>query len=154
MGDQRRGGGFAVGSGDRDEGRIRRQLRPLAAEQLDIADDLDPCGLRLRDAPVRHGMGERHAGREYQRGKARKIRLAQIRDRDALRPHGLDPLGIVVESVHPRATGHQRAGGGQPGSAEAEQGDVAPGEDGRGGHADLLISASASPARSSRAPRR
>ena len=41
MCDQRRGGRFAVGAGDGDERRIRRELAPLAAEQLDVADHLD-----------------------------------------------------------------------------------------------------------------
>ncbi len=46
MMDQRRGGGLAVGAGDGDERRVRRELAPLAAEQLDVADDLDAGFLR------------------------------------------------------------------------------------------------------------
>ena len=48
MGDERRRGRFAVGAGDGDEGRFRRDLAAFAAEQLDVADDLDrrpPCAL-------------------------------------------------------------------------------------------------------------
>jgi hypothetical protein len=52
MVDQRRGGRFAVGAGDGDERGVRRKPPPLAAEQLDVADDLGSCFLReLRAAP-------------------------------------------------------------------------------------------------------
>ncbi len=56
MRDQRRGSGFAVGAGDGDERRARRGAQPLAAEQFDVADHLDPGGLCLLDSPVRLGM--------------------------------------------------------------------------------------------------
>ena len=41
MRDQRRRGRLAVGAGDRDEGRVGDVPPPLAAEELDVADDLD-----------------------------------------------------------------------------------------------------------------
>ncbi len=41
MRNERRRGGFSVGAGDGHEGCVRRDLGALAAEQLDIADDLD-----------------------------------------------------------------------------------------------------------------
>ena len=44
VGDERRGRRLAVGAGDGDERRIGAALRPLAAEQLDVADDLDARG--------------------------------------------------------------------------------------------------------------
>ena len=46
IGGQRRGGGFAVGAGDRDERRAGRLAASLAAEQLDVADHLDTRGVR------------------------------------------------------------------------------------------------------------
>ncbi len=50
MRDQRGGGGFAVGAGDGDERRVGRLHAALAAEQFDIADDLD-AGSRARASP-------------------------------------------------------------------------------------------------------
>ena len=41
MRDQRGGGRFAVGAGDGDERALRAGFRALAAEQFDVADDLD-----------------------------------------------------------------------------------------------------------------
>ena len=64
MRDEGGGGGFAVGAGDGDEGRFRREAAALAAEKLDVADDLDARLARLEDGPVRGGMGQRHAGRK------------------------------------------------------------------------------------------
>src|ERR1051325_1895783 len=68
MRDQCRGGRLAVGAGDRDERRVRRDAAALAAKQLDVADDLDRGVAREADGPVRRRMSERHAGREHQRG--------------------------------------------------------------------------------------
>ena len=67
MRDQRRRRGLAIGAGDRDERRIRRDAATLAAEQLDIADHLDGGVARETHGPVRRRMGERHARREHQR---------------------------------------------------------------------------------------
>ena len=88
VGDQRRRGRLAVGAGDGDERRVRRELRALAAEQLDVADDLDAGGLR-RASPTsaaRDGSAARRA-----RGRARRSatsrRCAGRRSRSpALRP--------------------------------------------------------------------
>ena len=71
MRDQRCRGRLAVGAGDGDERRIRRVAAPLAAEQFDIADHLDAGLARQQHAPVRRRMGERRAGRQYQRGEIR-----------------------------------------------------------------------------------
>ena len=86
VGDERRRRRLAVGAGDGDERRVGRKLRALAAEQLDVADDLDAGGFRQPRRPVRLGMGQRHAGREDQRRKARPVRGAKI--------GGLDPLPL------------------------------------------------------------
>ena len=51
MRDQRRGGRFAVGAGDGDKRRIRRDAAALAAEQLDIADHFDAGFLRKLGPP-------------------------------------------------------------------------------------------------------
>ena len=69
MRDQRRGGRLAVGAGDADERRVRRDAGPLAAEQLDVADDLDAGARAPLDRPMRLGMGQRHAGREHEAPK-------------------------------------------------------------------------------------
>ncbi len=39
----------------------------LAAEELDVAEHLDAMGAGEADAPVRRGVGQRHAGGEDQR---------------------------------------------------------------------------------------
>jgi hypothetical protein len=70
-----RGRRLAVRACDGDERRIRRDLRPLAAEQFDVADDLDGDGLGEPHGPVRLGVGQRDAGREDERGEARPIRM-------------------------------------------------------------------------------
>jgi hypothetical protein len=77
VGDERRGGRLAVGAGDRNERRFRTALRPLAAEKLDIADDLHPGGVRLGDRPMRRGMGQRHARRQH-RAANRPVGTRQI----------------------------------------------------------------------------
>ena len=46
---------------------FEKKLAPLAAENLDIADDLDAGGLRSSHRPVRFGMRQRHAGRKHER---------------------------------------------------------------------------------------
>ncbi len=56
----------------------RRSSRPLAEEQLDIADHLDARFLRAPDAPMRLGVGQRNAGREHERGKARPVGVREI----------------------------------------------------------------------------
>ena len=75
--DQRRRGRLAVGAGDGDEGRIlARGRRPLAAEQLNVADHLDAGVFRQHRRPVRLGMRERHARRKHQRGDVGTSRSA------------------------------------------------------------------------------
>ena len=81
MGDQRRRRRLAVGAGDGDERRLRAMAPPLAAEQLDVADDLDAGGLGADHRPVRRRMGERHARRQHQRREALPVGDVQIDDR-------------------------------------------------------------------------
>ena len=78
MRDQRRGGRFAVGAGDRDERRVRRVAAAFAAKQFDIADHLDAGLPRRQHGPVRRRMGQRRAGRQHQRGEIRPRYRAQI----------------------------------------------------------------------------
>ena len=85
MRDQRRGRRFAVRAGDGDEGRSPGARFAFAAEQFDVADDLDSGGLRRLHRPMRLGMGQRHAGRENERIEAAPIRRREILERDALR---------------------------------------------------------------------
>ena len=59
-------------------GASGRDERALAAEQFDVADDLDAGRAGPGDAPVRLGMGQRHAGRQDQRRKAGPVGLAQV----------------------------------------------------------------------------
>ena len=134
MRDQRRGGRFAVGAGDHDERSVRRMGAPLAAEQLDVADDLDRHGAGEPDRPVRRRMGERHAGRKHQRRDLRPVELAQVGGRNAGAGRILDAGGAVVPAHHVGAAGEQRAGGDQAGTAEAEHGDLASRESGDRDH--------------------
>ena len=96
MRDERGGGRLAVGAGDGDERRVRRMAAALAAEQLDVADHLDRGGAREPDRPVRRRMGERHAGREHQRGELRPVDVPQVGGRDAGAGRLRHRVGIVV----------------------------------------------------------
>ena len=60
MADERRGGGFAIGPGNRNNPRARARNFPL--EHFRVADDFNPGGLGLHHRPVRLRMGERHTG--------------------------------------------------------------------------------------------
>jgi hypothetical protein len=72
---------------------------PLAAEQLDVADHLDGGLVRQIDDPVRRRMGQRHAGREHQRGDLRPVDGAQIGGRNA---GGLQPWRRSARRRHRR----------------------------------------------------
>ena len=125
MRDQRRGGRFAVGAGDHYQRSVGRMGAPLAAEQLDVADHLDRHGLGEPDRPVRRRMGERHAGRKHQRRDPAPVEIVQVGDRNAGAGRILDTIGAVVPADDVGAAGKQRAGGDQPGTAEAEDRDLA-----------------------------
>ena len=128
MRDQRRGGRFAVGAGDGDEGRIRRKLRPLAAEQFDIADHRDAGLVGECDDPMRLGMGERHAGRQHQRRDLGPVDVAQIGGGNAGGIGLGDALRVIVERDDIGAAGEQRAGAHQPRAAQTEHRDLFPRE--------------------------
>ena len=101
MRDQRRGSRFAVGAGDGNEGRAGHAPLALAAEELDVADDLDPRRFCLAHRPMRLGMGERHAGREHQGGEIAPVGASEILDRNTRGGGRFDCLGIVVEGRRP-----------------------------------------------------
>ncbi len=100
----------------------------FAAEQLDVADDLQSGLLGPFRGPVRLGMGERHARREDQRREAAPVGVVEIEQ------HLAEPLGLrffagggrVVPGVQQGAAGDEGMGGGEAGAAEAEQRDRAP----------------------------
>ena len=98
MRDQRGGGGFAVGAGDGDERRVGRMHAALAAEQFDIADDLDAGRGRKLRRPVRLRMRQRHAGRQDERRDLRPVDAAQVR---SARPRRRPPAPL---SSHRRRT--------------------------------------------------
>ena len=84
------------------------ELGALAAEQLDVADDLDAGGLGLSDRPVRLGMGERHAGRQHEGREPASSRRRQILDgkarrRAASRPAALSSAATTVAPPAARA---------------------------------------------------
>ena len=85
VGDQRRGGRLAVGAGDGDERRVRRVRRALAAEQLDVADDLD-ARRRCALSTVQCGSGwvSGTPGDSTSAAKLRPVGAAQIDDGEAL----------------------------------------------------------------------
>ena len=96
----------------------------LAAEQLDVADDLDAGRARADHRPVRLRVGERHAGREHQRGEALPVGDAQILDRNAGAPRRRDRRRAVVPGGDTGAAGDQRQRGRAAALAEAEDRDV------------------------------
>ena len=124
VGDQRRRRRFAVGAGDGDERRLGRAAPRARGEQLDIADHFDASGVSPLHRPVRLRVGQRHAGRQDQRGKAATSRRRQIDQRQP--PPAFARRLAVVPGSHHRAAGDQRARRRQPGAAEAEQRDAAP----------------------------
>ena len=139
MGDQRRRGRLAVGAGDGDERGVGRVAAPLAAEQLDVADDLDGHGAGEADRPMRRRMGERNAGRKHQRRDLRPVELAQVGGRNPRARRVGDAGGTVVPAHHVGAAGEQRAGRDQAGAAEAEHGDFFSRERGDRDHGIELV---------------
>ncbi len=120
MRDQCGGGGLAVGAGDRDERRVRRVTLSLATEQLYVADHLDASSACHQHAPMRRGMGQRRARRQYQRGKARPVHGAQIGGDEAGFRGVSEPVGAVVACDHFGAARPQRMTACKAGAAEAE----------------------------------
>ena len=124
MRDQRRRRRLAVGAGDGDEGSGRHVPPPLAAEELDVADDLDAGAARPLHRPVRNGMGERHARRQHQRGEQPPVGEAEVLDRDAGRARRLDHLVLIVPSGDDRTAGGERRRRRAAAAAEAEDRDL------------------------------
>ena len=138
MRDQRCGGGFAVGAGDGDEGRVGRMTPPLAAEQFDVADHLDARLSRRQHAPVRRRMGQRHAGRQHQRGEIRPRYVSQIRGDETGLRRLRQIVDVVVARNHFSAAGLQRVAACKTRAAEAEHRDRLAGEGGDGDHGKPL----------------
>ena len=126
VGDERRGRRLAVGAGDGDERRIGAALGPLAAEQLDVADDLDTRGPGLGHRPVRLGMGQRHARRQHQRGKAAPVGVSEVLHAEARRCGRVPALGRVVGSNDRGAAGDQRRAAASPDRARPNTATVLP----------------------------
>ena len=122
MRDQGGGGRLAIGAGDADHRSLRRDLRPLQEEQLDVADHRDSCGLGLLHRPVRRRMGQRHAGREHESGKARPVGAGEIEDVEALGRRLVAARLVIVPASDPGPSGDQRARRREPRAAEAEEG--------------------------------
>ena len=131
---ERGGGRLAVGAGDGDQRAILAVGGALAAEQFDVADDVDLGLVRQPHAPMRLRVGERHAGRQYQRRDPGPVDVVQVL---GLQPGALrvgEALCVVVEHHHLGAALDQRAGRDEAGFAEAEDGDLFAGEGGGGDH--------------------
>ncbi len=144
MGGERSGGRLAVGAGDRHERGGGRLAATLAAEQLDVADHLDRRSLRAPDRPVRRRMGERHAGREHQRGDSRPVDPTQVGGRYA-RTRGLgEGIGIVVPAHDVGAAAQQRARSGQTRAAQTEDRHPSAGEAGDRDHLNFSVDKPAS----------
>jgi len=104
---------------------VRRAARgPLAAEQLDVADDFHARRPGLGHRPVRLGMGEGYAGRQHEGGEATPVCLSEVFNVEAGRLRRFPAARRVVSRYYGRAAGTQRAAGGQPRAAEAEDGNV------------------------------
>ena len=105
MRDQRRGGRLAVGAGDGDERRVGRDPPPLAAEQLDVADDLDAgaCARARPSSAARDGSAARRARAPARRTVDQSI-VAQIGGRDA----GRRGLGDACARCRPRRRRRRR----------------------------------------------
>ena len=134
MCDQRGGGRFAVGAGDRDEGCIRRVTPPLAAEQFDVADHLHAGLARREHSPVRRRMGQRHPRRQHQGGEVRPRHRAQVRGDEARFGGFRKPVDTVIAGDHLRAARLQRMAARKPRASEAEHRDRLAREGSDGNH--------------------
>ena len=138
MRDQRCGGRLAVGAGDRDERRVGRVTLPLQAEQLDVADHADAGILRLEHGPVRHRMGQRHAGRQHQRREAVPRRGAQVGRGEAGVCGFSHARGVIIAGNHLGAAGTQRLAAREAGAAESKHRNSLAGK-GRDGDHDAVL---------------
>ena len=119
-------------------------LRTLAAEQLDVADDLDPGFARLGHHPMRLRMGERHARRQHQRRHLRPVDVAQV----SVASPAACASAIFAASSSKQTTlappAFKRCGADEPGIAEAEHGHPFAGEDGDRDHRSFKVASPAS----------
>ena len=138
MSGKRRGRRFAVGAGDGDEWDVGGLAPTLATEQFDIADHLDCCGSGQQDRPMRHGVGERHAGRKHQCGDFRPVHLPQISRRDTRTACLGDGVNIVVPTNDVGAALEQRTRACQSRAAQTENGDSLAGKGRYRDHAAMI----------------
>ena len=123
MGDQGGGGGFAIGAGDGDQRRAGGNGIALAAEQLDVANNLDICRFGLFNSPVRLRVGQRHTGGEHKSGKAVPVRLRQISNMHTGRCGFFPRGGGVIPCKNTGTTGLKRLCRHKPRTAKAEKSD-------------------------------
>ena len=108
MRDESRRGRLAVGAGDGDERRCRHGAATLAAEQFDVADDLDAGRTCADHWPGRLRMSERNAGRQHQGGEALPIGDPEIANGHARGFRCRDRIRAVVPSRNLGAAGGER----------------------------------------------
>ncbi len=83
-------------------------------------------------------MGERHAGRQHQRGEALPVGNAQINDRNAGGARRSDRILVVVPGGNHRPAGGQRQRAGAAALAEAKDRNVPVREAGDGDHGAMV----------------
>ena len=124
VGDQRGGGRFAVGAGDPDD-LVRRELRPRAAEQLDVADDLDAALPAPLHRPVRLGwVAARRAP-----ARAREARQSACRGRRRRSPSRaacVHAAALSSQATTSAPPGQQRQRASRARAAEPEHATVLP----------------------------
>ena len=118
--DQRRDRGLAVGAGDADEPGAGLGPR----HELDVADDLEPAGARLRRDRMGFRMGVGNPGTEHEGRDGGEIGFVEIGDRHLGRHRRLALVPVVVPRQHTGAAGDQRPRRGKSRVAEAEHGDL------------------------------
>src|SRR3954453_1565803 len=118
MCDQRRCRRLAVGAGNRNARGRWGSFRACAAEELDVADDLDLGLASAFYAPVRLGMGQRNAWRQDQRTEIVPVGKLEFAYRQAFRPRGVAGLLVIVVSRDIGAPRQQRTRRSEPRPAE------------------------------------
>jgi hypothetical protein len=126
MGDQRRGGRFAIGAGDRDKRCAWRPGAALADEELDVADDWNPRLVRKIDGPVRLWVGQRHTRRKHKHPEAAPVGMSEFDQRDTRGRGALTSSWAIVPGGHFGAAGDKRPRGRQPRAAKAKESDALP----------------------------
>ncbi len=123
---QRRGGGFAIGAGDRDERAIRGMRPTLAHEKLHVADNLDAARAGKIHRPVRFGMRQRHARRQNEGRPRRPVDAVQVSGHDSCCRGFCHAVRVVVPGDDFGTTGHERACGRQARATETEERNLLP----------------------------